>query len=225
MTKNIYCLIPARSGSKRIKNKNILKFYGISFLGRTISTAKKSKIFKKVIVSSDSNKILKIGSKHGAINFGLREKEFADDKTTTDNLLLREIKRCNLNNIKYFCCIYPATPMLDFKILKKAYKRFIYGKFDSLISITKFEYPIFRALKANKGKIEFMWKKFENKRSQDIKEMYHDIGYFYFFKTKSFLKNKKIISKNTGYYEISRDKAIDIDDKTDLKIAKKLFKN
>ncbi len=224
MKKNVYCIIPARSGSKRIKNKNILEFYGLPFLGRTILTAKKSKIFKKIIVSTDTNKILKIGSKYGAENFGLREKKFADDKTTTDNLLIREIKRCNLLNVEYICCIYPATPMLDFKILKKAYKQFLYGKFDSLISITKFEYPIFRALRTNKRKIEFIWKKFEDKRSQDMKETYHDIGYFYFFKTKSFIKNKKIISKNTGYFEISRDKAVDIDDDIDLTIAKKLFK-
>ena len=225
MMKNIYCIIPARSGSKRIKNKNILKFYGVSFLGRTISTAKKSNIFKKIIVSSDSSKILKIGSKYGAINFGLREKKYSDDVTTTDNLLLREIKRCNLKNIKYICCIYPATPLLNFKMLQKAYKKFLSGNFNSLISVSKFEYPIFRALKTNKEKIEFLWKKFENKRSQEINEMFHDIGYFYFFKTNSFLKNKKIISKNTGYFEISRDKALDIDDKTDLIIAKKLFKN
>lgn len=222
--KKVFCIIPARAGSKRIKNKNILKFYGLSFLGRAISTAKKSKIFEKIIVSSDSSKILKIGSKFGAINFGLREKKFSDDKTTTDELLFREIKKNNLEKIKYICCIYPPTPLLDFKTIKKAYKKFVSGNYDSLISICKFEYPIFRALKIKKNKVGFLWKKFETKRSQEIQEMYHDLGYFYFFKTKSFLLNKKIISKNTGFFEIPRDKAIDIDDNTDLKIAKKLFK-
>lgn len=223
--KKIFCIIPARSGSKRIRNKNILKFYGLPFLGRTISTAKKSKIFEKIIVSSDSSRILKIGSKFGATNFGLREKKFSDDKTTTDELLLREIKKNNLDKIKYICCIYPATPLLNFQTIRKAYRKFNTGNYDSLISVCKFEYPIFRALKIKKKRIEFLWKNFEKKRSQEIQEMYHDLGYFYFFKTKSFLLNKKIISKNTGFFEIQRDKAIDIDDKIDLKIAKKLFKN
>src|SRR6056300_902395 len=114
MTK-VYCIIPARSGSKRIKNKNILNFYGIPFIGRTIKTAKHSKIFDKIIVSSDSEKIINIAKRYGAINFGLREKKYSRDKVTTDQLILREINRCNLKDIEIICCIYPATPLLNSK--------------------------------------------------------------------------------------------------------------
>ena len=89
---DLICIIPARSGSKRIKNKNILNFFGIPFLGRTIITAKKSKIFDKIIVSSDSKKILEIGKKYGAINLGLREKKYSGDKVTTDDLLFKRNK-------------------------------------------------------------------------------------------------------------------------------------
>ena len=54
--------------------------------------------------------------------------------------------------------------------------------------------------------------------------MYHDCGYFYFFNIEKFIKKKKLITNNTGFFEIPRFKAIDIDDEIDLKIAKKLFK-
>ena len=222
--KRVFCIIPARSGSKRIKNKNILNFYGTPLIGRTIKTAKNSKIFDKIIVSSDSRKIINIANKYGAKNYGLREKKFSGDKITTDKLLLREIIKNNLKNIDIFCCIYPATPLLNSKMLENAYNKFIKGNFDSLISVTKYDYPIYRALKIDKNKIEFIWKKFQNKRSQEIDEAIHDLGYFYFFWTKIFLKRKKIINKNTGYYEIPRDKAVDIDEDVDLKIAKKLFR-
>ena len=93
----IICIIPARSGSKRIKNKNILKFFGIPFLVRTIKTAKSSQIFEKIIVSSNSKKILNLGKKYGAINHGLREKKFSGDKVTTDQLLIR---RSSMQSIK-----------------------------------------------------------------------------------------------------------------------------
>lgn len=221
---SLICVIPARSGSKRIKNKNILKFFKIPFLGRTINTAKSSKIFDKIIVSSDSKKILDIGKKYGASNFGLREKKYSGDKITTDQLFLREVKKHNLKKYKFLCCIYPATPLLKSIDLKKAFKKFKLGNFDSLISVTEYDYPIFRALKIQNKKINFKWKKFSNKRSQEIPDMFHDCGYFYFFNTKIFLKKKKIITDNTGYYKIKRDNAIDIDTPTDLKIAKKLFK-
>ena len=222
--KDLICIIPARSGSKRIKNKNILNFFGTPFLGRTINTAKKSKIFNKIIVSSDSKKILELGKKYGAINFGLREKKYSGDKVTTDNLLLREINKNRLSKYKYICCIYPATPLLKSEYLKKAFKKFKSEKLNSLISVTTFDYPIYRALNLKNKKINFKWKKYRNKRSQDIEEMYHDCGYFYFFNTKSFLKDQKIISHNTGYFKIDRASAIDIDTPTDLKIAKKLFR-
>ena len=64
--RDLICIIPARGGSKRIKNKNILKFFKIPFLGRTINTAKKSQIFDQIVVSSDSKKILNVGKKYGA---------------------------------------------------------------------------------------------------------------------------------------------------------------
>ena len=221
--RDLICIIPARGGSKRIKNKNILKFFKIPFLGRTINTAKKSQIFDQIIVSSDSKKILKVGEKYGAINFGLREIKYSGDKVTTDQLLLREIKKNNLDKYKYICCIYPATPLLNAQSLRKAFKKFKLGKFNSLISITTFDYPIFRALNIKNKKISFKWKEFSSKRSQEITEMYHDCGYFYFFRSDIFLKKRKLINNNTGFFKIDRHNAIDIDDHTDLKIAKKLF--
>ena len=66
MKDEFICLIPARGGSKRIKNKNIKKFLGKSFLERVIENAKKSKIFKKIYVSTDSTKIKNEAIKYGA---------------------------------------------------------------------------------------------------------------------------------------------------------------
>lgn len=222
--KRVFCIIPARSGSKRIKNKNILKFHGVPLIGRTIKTAKNTKIFEKILVSSDSKKIINISQKYGAKSYGLREKKYAGDKITINQSLFQEIKKYSLQKVDIFCCIYPATPLLQPYMLRDAYKKFIKGKYDSLISVTKYDYPIFRALKVDKKKVNFLWKKFEKKMSQDMLETVHDCGYFYFFKTKNFIKNKKIITNNTGFYEIPKNLAIDIDNKIDLKIAKKLFK-
>ena len=53
------CLIPARSGSKRIKNKNILSFFGNPMISYSIKTAIKSKLFDKILVTTDSKKIAK----------------------------------------------------------------------------------------------------------------------------------------------------------------------
>ena len=62
----ICCIIPARGGSKGIKNKNILHLGGIPLICHTINTAKQTKLIKRVIVTTDDNKISKIAVESGA---------------------------------------------------------------------------------------------------------------------------------------------------------------
>ena len=76
------CLIPARIGSKRIKKKNIKKFYGKPLISYAILNAKKSKLFKKIIVSTDSKSIARIAIRYGAEVPFLRPKKFSNDKAT-----------------------------------------------------------------------------------------------------------------------------------------------
>ena len=64
--KKIIALIPARSGSERLKNKNILNFFGHPLLAYTIYSAKKSNLFDKILVSTDSKKYAEIAKSYGA---------------------------------------------------------------------------------------------------------------------------------------------------------------
>ena len=72
--KNI-ALITARGGSKRIKNKNIINFFGKPLIAYSIIAAKKSKLFSKIFVTTDSIRIKKIANKYGAETPFLREKK------------------------------------------------------------------------------------------------------------------------------------------------------
>ena len=74
-------LIPARSGSKRIKNKNILKINGIPLLAYTIKEAIKSKVFDKVVCVTDSYKYAKIAIKFGAEVPKIRPKSISNEKS------------------------------------------------------------------------------------------------------------------------------------------------
>ena len=87
------CIIPARSGSKRIKNKNIIKINGIPLIGLTIKIAKKSKLFKRIVVSTDSIKVAEIARKYGAEVPFLRSAKLSDDFTPTYKVLIDCIKK------------------------------------------------------------------------------------------------------------------------------------
>ena len=79
--KNNIAIIPARSGSLRIKGKNIKLFYGKPVISYSIKTALRSKIFKKIVVSTDDIKIANISRKYGASVDFLRPKKLANNKT------------------------------------------------------------------------------------------------------------------------------------------------
>ena len=70
------CIIPARGGSKRIKNKNIIKFFGKPIITYSIKNALNAELFSKVIVSSDSRKIINLARKAGAFTNGLSTRSF-----------------------------------------------------------------------------------------------------------------------------------------------------
>ncbi len=121
--KNIICIIPARSGSKRIKNKNIVKFNGKPLISYSIKTAKKSKLFDRIIVSTDSIKIKKIALRYGAEVPFLRSKKLSNDYAGTNDVLKDVVKKLKLEKIKYIFCIYPTAPLINSRDLKIALKK------------------------------------------------------------------------------------------------------
>ena len=139
-------IIPARGGSKRIKKKNIKIFYGKPMIYWTIKKIKESKIFDKIIVTSDDKKILNYVKKKVDITIN-RPKELSDDFTPTQPVIKHAISFLNKIGIKIkiACCIYPCNPFLEASDLKKSLnllKKNKYSKF--ILPITKYSHPIQR---------------------------------------------------------------------------------
>ena len=118
-------IIPARSKSKRIKNKNIKLFFGKPIIFYSIDLALKSKIFDKVIVSTDSKKIKKIAEKYGAEVPFIRPKNLSNDFVGTPTVVKHAVNWCKKKglSIKNICCIYPTTPLLEKKYLIEGLKK------------------------------------------------------------------------------------------------------
>ena len=93
-------VIPARSGSKRIKNKNITKVYGKPIIYYVIKKLIKCKIFDRIIVSTDSEKISKLSNKYGAETPFRRPKYLSGDKTRASSVIKHAINYFKRKNIK-----------------------------------------------------------------------------------------------------------------------------
>ena len=220
-------IITARSGSKRIPNKNIKDFLGKPIISYPISVALNCKIFDEVMVSTDCNKIADISKSFGAKIPFLRSKKNSDDFSTTSDVIEEVILEYKKINIEFdsICCIYPTAVFLNENTIKNAFNQFVNGNYDSLIPIVKYSHPIQRALRINNNLINFIYPEFINTRSQDLELSYHDCGQFYLLKTHKFLENKKIFTTNSSFLEIPENQVQDIDNIEDWHIAELKFKN
>jgi CMP-N-acetylneuraminic acid synthetase len=217
------CIIPARGGSKRIKNKNLFKIGGKRLIEHAIHIAQKSKIFSKIVVSTDSKKIAEVAIKAGAKVPFLRQKKLSGSNVTIKDTLHDCIHRISSNNVEYHCCLLPAGILINPNDLKSAYLKARKNKLDAIFSAIENQ-TFFRSFIKNKKYVEFVWEKNSKKMSQQLRTAYSDSGSFYFFKTKKYLKSKKILLKKTSVYVLDKYVGIDVDDKKDLKFLKLAFK-
>lgn len=223
----ILAIIPARLNSKRIKEKNITNFFGKPLISYAIDLAKKSKIFDKILISSESNKVLSIGKKYKADYLLKRPIKLSSDHIFPSEVIKHAIKWFELNYEKpyYICCIYPTTPLLikgdlinSFKIIKKK-------NFKCVFSAAENDIPVQRTFFLNKKRNIVMFdKKSFYKRTQDLPKTYRDIGQFYWGTYDSWMNNQINFSKSSKFYLIPKSRALDIDDYDDLYKAKMLYR-
>ena len=226
MKKKILCIIPARSGSKRLKNKNILNFFGKPIINYTIKSAVSSKLFKKIIVSSDSNKVERIVKKNKLVYFSKRTKKLSNDKARINevclNILINEKKLGNYYDI--ICCLYPSAPMRDKKDIINTANIIIKNKAKFAIAVTDYYYPVHQALVKNGNNLVPVWQKKINK--QNLKtNFFVDNGSTYFANVKSFFKKKTFYGDSLQGHYMRKTKSIDLNNPEDLKILKLFYKN
>jgi len=219
-------IIPARKNSKRIKNKNIKFFFGKPVISYAIKCAEKSKLFDRIIVSTDSEKIAKIAQKFGAEVPFLRPKKISLDKANTIDVIKHTLNWLSEKSINpdYVCCIYPVTPLLTIYDLKKAYFIIKKNNYDFVISSAKYDHPLERSFEIKKNKIKLFDSKKVNSRTQKLKIFDHDAGQFYWGKKKSWIKNKNILTEKCFAYRLPKSRAQDVDNIEDWKFVEKIFK-
>ena len=185
------CLIPARAGSKRIKNKNIKKFLGKPLLERVIENAKKSKLFNNIYVSTDSLLIKKLATRCGAIVPYIRSKKLSNNHAIIKSVIDDFIKKIITNtkeNTNIFI-LYPTSIFINKKIITKCNN--MLKKTEYVTAIKKFPHPIQRALKINKNKLVPLNIKTKLMRTQDLKDYYYNSGQIDCFKLKAWIKKTK----------------------------------
>lgn len=212
-------IIPARSGSKGLPNKNILMLGNKPLITYTIEAALKSKEFERVIVSTDSLEYKYIAEKFGAEVF-MRSEELSNDKASSFVVIEDVLKKIE-TTIDYFVLLQVTSPFRNENHIKESIKVFENGidTYDFLVSMQKSDKssslikPIY-----NSGTLEEYNIDYSNYSRQKYDE-YHPNGAIFIGKVKEYLEQKHFFGKRSKAYFMNKEDSVDIDDSFDFEIA------
>ena len=220
-------IIPARGGSKRIKNKNIIDFFGKPLISYALNAAKKSGLFDKIHISTDSEQIKIIVQNLGFDIDFMRPARLSDDQTGLMPVLkwVHEEYKSKGLFFEDICCIMPTAPLLNSNDLSDAFDLYEKNKKKNpLLVVAPFPVPVEWAFYRDEN--TFLTSKDSNAlgiRSQDIRQAFYEAGPFSIFNY-SHLQDDNPFNKNKFIsLLIDKDRAVDIDDIDDLKLAKILY--
>ncbi len=219
-------VIPARSGSKRIKNKNFKKFNGKPIISYSISAAVRSKIFDKIVVSTDDRKNLNYLKKFN-VEVSHRSKKLSNDRTTIESVLRSIIFEYEKLGKKFdeIWSLAPCSPLINKNDLIKASILLKKNNKKIILPVSKYPAPIEWGFRLTKEKKLIPVKKnFYKIRSQDLLKSYYDTGNFVGIPSHHFKKKSIDFDKHYIGMEIPKHRSIDIDDLDDWELAEKLYK-
>lgn len=221
-------IIPARGGSKRIKNKNIKDFCGKPLIAYSIDAALKSGIFSRVIVSTDDEAIADIAQEYGAEVPFMRPANLADDFSTAGDAISHALDFLSARGElgQYVCTIYATAPLLSLRpeLLAQAFHRLKLSAGARMVfSATSIGFPIWRSFSVDENsRCEMFFPEYFNVRSQDLKEAYADAGQFYFEDLLTFA-GEAGFSKDKSAFVLPRHMVCDIDTPEDWQMAQLLY--
>lgn len=209
-------IIPARSGSKRLKNKNLKKLGSYSLVERAIMFAKKINITPYILITTDSREVLKLGVKHGVLTPWLRPKSLSGDKSESIEFLFHSVKwfEKTFGKIDNIILLQPTSPYRSIKTFKKMYEIFKIKK-NSIVTISKYD-------NSSKNKFIIYGGKLKKKKQVSKDLLYKINGNIYINSVKNLLKYKTFANKETIPFLLKNKKEIiDIDYFKDFNLAKK----
>tara|TARA_B100000242_G_C43018976_1_gene474067 strand:- start:227 stop:877 length:651 start_codon:yes stop_codon:yes gene_type:complete len=201
---NLLAIIQTRANSKRLRNKALIKIYGLPMIHHVVRKVKKSKKIKKVIVSTSKEKTDDLLVKY------LKEQKIDFYRGNLNNVASRLINTASKYKAKYFVRVNGDSPLIDYRIIDKAINILKKSKkIDIITNVHPRSFPKGQSVEIIKSEILR-----KNLKNFSLNDKEHVTTFFYKNADKFLIKNFLIKRK----YKISN---LSIDTINDLKIIKK----
>ena len=219
--KNI-AIIPARSGSKGLKDKNIRNLCGKPLLSYSIKAAEESDIFDEIMVSTDSELYAAIAREYGASVPFLRSGATSSDTAGSWDVVMevldnyKQLRGWTFDNV---CLLQPTSPLRTAEDIKNAYELLQNAQI-AVVSVCEVDHsPLWcNTLPSDKSLDGFITLS-NNKQRQGINKYYRINGAIYFVRTAALYEDPFLYRQGSYAYIMDKKKSIDIDDEFDFHLA------
>jgi N-acylneuraminate cytidylyltransferase len=229
MNKQTIAIIPARGGSKRIPGKNIYPLAGKPLIVYSIEAALESRLFHRVIVSTDSKEIAGVAQAWGAEVPFLRVPEISDDMTPVSAATADALERVDFEGRQYSMVaqLMPNCPLRTAQDVIDSHRQFLETATDSQISVVRYGWqnPWWAMKRSDTtSKLEPLFASEATARSQDLPELFCPTGAIWWGSTKVIRQQKTFHIPNRTGWEIPWERGIDIDTLDDLTLAEAVLR-
>jgi N-acylneuraminate cytidylyltransferase len=217
----LIAVIPARGGSKRLPNKNVLEINGSPILGLTIQSLLSSECISEVFVTTDSKEIRDISLSFGAKVPFLRSAELSNDTTTTLPVIRDALDRLKIEEDQDVLVSYPTAMLSSFVIDQFTSSNFAHDGF--LVTIGKLRPPPARLLREISPSVfQMVDASALDERTQDLPQGYFDAGKLYLARASTWRSSNNALAHKFNGYLLNEQDSIDIDTLEDWEYFKKL---
>lgn len=225
MSENVrrIAIIPARSGSKGLPDKNIRNLNGKPLIAYSIEAALNSKAFDKVFVSTDSKKYAEIAESHGADAHFLRSEANSSDTAGSWDAVREVISKFESEGQIFdeIMLLQPTSPLRTSEDILNAID--ILNNNDALVveSLTEMDHsPLWSNTLPDDGNMENFFNEYSDLPRQSLPTYYRENGAIYLLKRNLLDKDpSRMFSERCFAYIMPRERSIDIDCELDFKIA------
>lgn len=223
----IIAIIPARSGSKGLPDKNIRILNGKPLIAYSIIQALEAGIFDEIFLSTDSQEYADIAIQYGAHVPFLRSAELASDSASTWDCVTEALEQFSTLGKEYdiFFVLQPTSPLRTTEDIINAIKQMVLTNADAVVSVCEADHSplLCNILPENKSTKGFVQSEIAAKTRQELPIYYRINGAIYAVSTTYFLKTQNIYDGNSFAYVMPKERSIDIDTQFDFSFAEYLL--
>ncbi|MCR5420660.1 MAG: acylneuraminate cytidylyltransferase family protein [Lachnospiraceae bacterium] len=222
--KRILGLIPARGGSKGIPHKNIIDLCGKPLISYSIEAGLKSKYIDSVIVSTDDKEIAAISRSYGAEVPFMRPEELAADTSKTIDAILHAVNSLKSMGREYdtLVLLQPTQPLRTFEDIDNALNKYMENKCIPLVSVSPVNDNPLLIRSIQNDRLIPLLNASSTCRRQDMPEYYRVNGCIYINEISEINENTSF-NDNPLPFTMTREHSVDIDELSDLALAKFLI--